>query len=228
MVDRSPFERDFLLGTRLDYLHIIFLLQSLLLRHLNETEDALLETSQEILSLVVEALMLKDRLVNAGSGIDWKVSLHHYTMRAKAKRVQVAHYGLPAAGIISLALVRKAGIAPAGNDESAVKTEMLRNLNILVAHIEVGAIVQIGEPNFALFSRAARTIKRILDNLASGGGSRFTRRGAPPFLMPETPATAGDDWSLWLNSDPWDFEIDFWRELAEHPSLSGSNTALIP
>jgi hypothetical protein len=71
---RTPFERDFLVHTRLNHLQILFLLRLMLVRRLSEPDSQLLAVSQEILSLVVEAVVLRDRIVNSGTGLIWKVS----------------------------------------------------------------------------------------------------------------------------------------------------------
>jgi hypothetical protein len=75
---RTPFEQDFILSARLDYLQILFLLRSG--NYLNQSADSrqdhteLFKISEEIFSLVVEAVMRRDSLVNSGTGLIWKVS----------------------------------------------------------------------------------------------------------------------------------------------------------
>jgi hypothetical protein len=71
--NNSPFERDFLISIRLNYLHISFLLRRLLLRRLAEPDVPVLEVAQQMLHLVVEAILLRDDLANSGTGLDWKV-----------------------------------------------------------------------------------------------------------------------------------------------------------
>lgn len=74
---RRPFEQDFLLSARLTYLQVLFLLgcrQSLKASAILGREDSnLLGISEEMLSLVVEAIILRERLVNSGTGLVWKV-----------------------------------------------------------------------------------------------------------------------------------------------------------
>ena len=74
----------------------------------------------------------------------------------------MAHYGLPAAGIISLLLLREGAISILPTHELFPMAAPVRDLTVLVAHIEVGAITQCEEPNFGLFSKVARTIRRVL------------------------------------------------------------------
>ncbi|KAH6664578.1 hypothetical protein B0J14DRAFT_630429 [Halenospora varia] len=197
-----PFERDFLVGTRLDHLHTLFLLDLVLLRHISEPNDSLLKVAVEMLSLVVEAIVLRDRLVNSGTCLIWKV----------------AHFGLPAAGIVSLALLNSS----IGKDIGPLlRSKILQDLSVLVAEVGTGAVIQAGQPNFAIFTRAIRTIQSLL-NILMGGDltSRF------PDSEPEIPnqylnCNSIQAWDPWINSDPWDFEIEFWANLAEHPSLQG-------
>lgn len=70
----SPFERDFLVGTRLDYLHTVFLLDLVSLRNIAEPGNSLLVTAREMLCHVVDAIVLRDKLVNSGTCLIWKVS----------------------------------------------------------------------------------------------------------------------------------------------------------
>jgi hypothetical protein len=70
---RAAFERDFLVGTRLDYLHTHFLLSLSSQVKISEPSETMLEVAGEILSLIVETIILRDCLVNAGTSLIWKV-----------------------------------------------------------------------------------------------------------------------------------------------------------
>lgn len=72
-LDVSPFDRDFLVSIRLNYLHITFLLRRLLLRRLAEPDEAIINVAQQMLHLVVGAILLREELSNSGTGLDWKV-----------------------------------------------------------------------------------------------------------------------------------------------------------
>ncbi|KIL85386.1 hypothetical protein FAVG1_11342 [Fusarium avenaceum] len=163
----APFERDFLAGTRLDYLHVHFLLG--------------------LVSQGIEVIILRDQLVNSGSCLIWKV----------------AQYGLPAAGMISLALLN----AVAGETMSHSRSKMIQALCTLVVEITTGAWIQAGEPNFALFARATRTIQSLLDSLLAAR--------SPQSFSQDADAA----WNPYANSQLWEFELDFWANLAEHPNL---------
>ena len=70
----NPFERDFLVSTRLDYLHTILLLDLSVVQNISEPSDSLLSTAREMLSHVVDTVVLRERLVNSGTCLIWKGS----------------------------------------------------------------------------------------------------------------------------------------------------------
>ncbi|KAB2569457.1 hypothetical protein DBV05_g11869 [Lasiodiplodia theobromae] len=196
----SPFERDFLVGTRLDYLHTLLLLGLISLQKTTEPDNSILATAGEMLSLVVEVIILRQRLV--------------------------AQFGLPAAGVISLALLNSAissGIARLS------RSKMVQDLSVLVAEIRAGALIQAGEPNFALFTRATSTMQSLLDSLMV-----VWRSPEQPAGQQQTGGQQGqmdvsgvgsitdvtlDDWNACIDFEPWEFEQGFWASLAVHPTL---------
>lgn len=75
----GPFQRDFLLSTRLNYLHVLFLLRLLCLGSAGDPDVDFVNLSQEILSLVVEGIVLRNHLVcSTGTSFEWKVSDFHH------------------------------------------------------------------------------------------------------------------------------------------------------
>ncbi|KAJ5674147.1 hypothetical protein N7462_009586 [Penicillium macrosclerotiorum] len=186
----SPFDRDFLAHVRLNHLHVLFLLRLLLLNTLTEPDIPIIETAGQMLALVVECILLREQLTNSGTGLVWKV----------------AYYGLPAAGIILLALLKQQTHATAG----VSRTKMLRDLSVFVAEVQIGTIVRTGDPNYALLSKATQTIQRFLDSFNSDAVQPLIDAGHDE---------GGDDWAALLRQDLWDFEAGFWQSLADHPSL---------
>ena len=93
----------------------------------------------------------------------------------------------------------------------------LQDLSVLVAEIGLGALVQPGEPNYALLIGATRTIQSLLDAFMSGELNHFPESGSTTAEPP--PISNLDQWLPWTNTDFWDFETDFWRNLADHPTL---------
>ena len=75
----DAFERDLLASIRLDQLHVLFLLQLSFLDTLTEPDSSILDISDQMLSLVVDAILLRDQLVNSGTGLVWKVCLSFLT-----------------------------------------------------------------------------------------------------------------------------------------------------
>ncbi|KAH8585313.1 hypothetical protein B0O99DRAFT_657354 [Bisporella sp. PMI_857] len=195
----KPFERDFLVGTRLDHLHTLLLLHLVSIRHIHEPNDSLLNVAIEMLSLVVEVIVLREYLVNSGTCL-------------------VAHYGLPAAGIISLALLSHSA---SRSIWPFLRSKMLQDLSVLVAEIRTGAVIEAGEPNFALFNRATKTIQSLLTILLGGELPPKPLETQPEIVQQHPTLDSVNEWGPWISSDPWDFEIDFWVNLAEHPSLQG-------
>lgn len=73
--NRQPVERDFMANMKLNYLHVHFLLRLACVCPMATGGDPdLVRISTEILSLVVEAIMLKDQILNSGTSLVWKVT----------------------------------------------------------------------------------------------------------------------------------------------------------
>lgn len=66
-------ERDLLVSTRLNHLHVMLLLRMALVRRIIEPDDRLIATSTDILRLVVDAVILRHDLGNSGTSLVWKV-----------------------------------------------------------------------------------------------------------------------------------------------------------
>lgn len=138
----------------------------------------------------------------------------------------MAFYGLPAAGIVSLALL---SLSVVSNFTELQRVEMLQNLTVLVTEIKVGAVLGPGDPNFELFTRATQIMQNLLDAvlITSLPRSRMVAQ-----LDKQQTALADRDreqnqdaeWTPWINAGPMEFELDFWNNLAEHPLLLGNDT----
>lgn len=72
--DCQPAELDIMLGFRLNQLHVLFLLRLALVKRVSDPDPDLVALAQTMLSLVIEALVFKDRLVHSGTSLSWKVS----------------------------------------------------------------------------------------------------------------------------------------------------------
>jgi hypothetical protein len=72
--DRRAVELDFMVSARLNYMHVIFLLRAATVARITELDTRLLAISADILSLVVEAIVMRQYLANSGTSLVWKVS----------------------------------------------------------------------------------------------------------------------------------------------------------
>jgi hypothetical protein len=92
---------------------------------------------------------------------------------------------------------------------------MIQALSVLVAEITIGSWIQPGEPNFALFSQATRTIQSLLDSLTA-----LKVPSGPNDSQQLLGSEVADNWDPYINSQSWELEMDFWASLAEHPTLA--------
>ncbi|KGO45317.1 Transcription factor, fungi [Penicillium expansum] len=186
----TPFERDFLAGTRLNHLHVLFLLRLLFLDTVAEPDVAIIDISEQMLSLVVDTMLLRDQLVNSGTGLVWKV----------------AHYGLPAAGMILLSMLKQQSSQTTGKH---FMPKALLDLGIFAAQVQAGSIVRPGDPTYALIYKATQTIEKFLDSMH--------REAAQPPTEVTSQMEGNDDWAALFDQDVFDFETAFWQNLAGHP-----------
>lgn len=137
----------------------------------------------------------------------------------------MAYYGLAAAGIICLSLLKQSPIA---NDSGISKAQMIQDLNVLVAVVETGVFLHPIDPNYALLSRATLTIKSLLRRLLTRDiRQQPTVTETDTLLQNPSDITPGT-WNLWDNQHLQDFEVDFWLNLAEHPFLTETPTESLP
>ena len=190
---QSPFGRDHLVSARLNHLHVLFLLKLLELERLSDPDDDIIQVSQSIVAVVLEAILLRDQLANSGTGLVWKV----------------VYFGIPAVGVILLAILRK---------PRPWQARILQSLNVFVAEVEMGTIVKENEPNYALLSQVTQTIKAFLVSPSqhSQAGERTETEGA--LAAPPRWNQAADVGSPYMGSLNFDFEIGFWQDLEDYSS----------
>ncbi|CAG9982671.1 unnamed protein product [Clonostachys byssicola] len=198
----KPIERDFIITARLGYLHVQFLLQRTLLQHPSQHDERLFKISTQILSLVIDAILCRDRLVNSGSSLVWKV----------------AYFGLAAAGTICVCLINRFfATMPSSVEISAT----VQNLSTLVAEIERGTLVSSQHPNYALLTSATKTIdsllKRLIASSATGVSIHNYPQSSSSIVVDQIEDLDPGIWNTQENLQ--DFEIDFWLNLSEHPFL---------
>ncbi|UNI13592.1 hypothetical protein JDV02_000320 [Purpureocillium takamizusanense] len=205
----SPFARDFMISVRLNHLHICFLLRRVLLSRVTEPDGSILAVAQEMLRLVVGAILLRDELANSGTTLGWKI----------------AHYGLPAAGMILVAALAAQPAVPECFQESYPR--IVQDLSVLGAELERGTIVKPQDPNYALLSKATQAIHKFLDFIhgssSSSASTGSNGRRELHAALAQVPGPGPVEDVSWfppqLGQDLWDSEIGFWQGLVEHPSL---------
>ena len=78
-----------MVSTKLNHLHILCLLRMAVVRPLPESDPQLIDVSARMLSLVVEAAVLKDHLANSGTSLVWKVGRLPYMNSVKLTRYRL-------------------------------------------------------------------------------------------------------------------------------------------
>lgn len=63
-----------MVSARLNHLHVLFMLRMALVRRISEPDAQLVGISADMLGVVVEAMMIKDRLIDSGTSLIWKES----------------------------------------------------------------------------------------------------------------------------------------------------------
>ena len=71
--DRKAVEQDFMISARLNYLHIHLLLGLVTASNTAEPQLDLLSIAAVMLRLAVDAIVFRERLINSGTGLVWKV-----------------------------------------------------------------------------------------------------------------------------------------------------------
>ena len=64
-----------MVSIRINYLHVQLLLRLALVQRVSEPNIELVTVAADMLSLTVEAIVLKHHMVNSGTGLVWRVSI---------------------------------------------------------------------------------------------------------------------------------------------------------
>lgn len=175
----------------------------------------------EVLHIVAQAAVMKDRLSFSGTGLIWKVCDIKCTSHS-ANRLKICHYGLPPIGILCVSLLKQSSLS---NQTGPSRASIIQDLSVLVAQVDTGILIDSANPNYALLSAASRTIQVILNKALSGNLTASTSLQHQAENSSNTlPEVADTDWLPWSSNDSWDFEMDFWTNLAYHPSLIADET----
>lgn len=78
---QGPVELDFLVSAKLNFTHVRFLLELHTALPISHPSIELLQASAEMLSLVVEAIVMRQKLANSGTSLVWKVCSSPYRVQ---------------------------------------------------------------------------------------------------------------------------------------------------
>lgn len=98
---------------------------------------------------------------------------------------------------------------------------MLQDLSVLVAQVDSGILIESTDPDYAILFAATTAIQGILDKVLSEHMTETEPSLSQSNVLAE-PVAGSDILGLWSTNDIWDFEADFWTNLADHPVLAGN------
>lgn len=216
LCSRSPLHRDLRLSIKLDYQHVQFLVHSSLSTKASYSNRELVALAADMMVQTSQAMLMDRHLANSGISLVWKASIYTIYILL-SDEAQIIYYGVPAAGILCLALLHHPDYFA---EERCSLTTIVQNLSVFVSGIEIGALVQFEFANFELLSKAAQTVKSVLRRVLSQHDLGSAHDQKQKVHAPEIPELNSEEWVPWSEQGNWDFEIDFWSNLAEHPFLA--------
>jgi hypothetical protein len=99
--------------------------------------------------------------------------------------------------------------------------KIVQDLSLLVAQIEAGVFVDLPDPNYALFAKAAQAISSVLHRVITRNSTSDALSQSNDFQRQSTAVNPCPDWMSWAaTQNTHDFELDFWLNLGEHPELA--------
>jgi hypothetical protein len=144
--------------------------------------------------------------------------LHTTLTPAVLIELEIAHYGLPAAGVLCLSLLNNHSLR---QDDGHSMVKIIQDLNLLVAHIEAGVFVDLPDPNYALFDKAAQAISNVLHRVITRYCTSDAVSQSSDVRGQSTAVNPCPDWMPWATTqNTYDFELNFWLNLGEHPELA--------
>ena len=177
-----------------------------------------------MLSLVVEAIILREQLVNSGTSLLWKVRKSRSLLHTLLTNFQVVHYGLPAAGVICFSMLRPSFWRYSTQTLSIPK--MLQDLGVFASEIQLGGLLQVGHPNYALLYRATSTIQSLLRAALSSSGpiadlrrTDYLNESLSQLESQHQVEPANFNLPALTDFLGCEYDFDFWQDLGEHPLL---------
>jgi len=103
-------------------------------------------------------------------------------------------------------------------------SKLIQDLSVLASEVEIGGLLQVGSPNYALLYRASRTIRSLLQVTLSPNGplAKQHRTEEQDIHITEQDPQANmmfAPFDIMPNTNLWGFEQDFWQDLGAHSSL---------
>ncbi|CAL5870326.1 uncharacterized protein PFLUO_LOCUS4562 [Penicillium psychrofluorescens] len=178
-------ERDGSLLVRymyLDYLYTFFLLQRSLIKHTNTGQEALLDISRQLLSMVIQISSVRNPLVDMDRHFSWIV----------------LSYGLPSASVLLIELLRQSH-EPGPHATPLPRAELIRNLSVFVSFLSW--VSRPGHGNYHTCKEAEKKLSYILDQLLDP---------QPVHAGVVDDATSGlHNFLNWSNYNTWDFNSEY-------------------
>jgi hypothetical protein len=203
-----------MISARLNYLHVHFLLGLAMARSSTEPDKDLICIAAKMLRLAVDAAIFRYRLINSGTQLVWKVCCAALQFSLQLLTDKVAHYGLPAAGVLCLSLLND---ITCSQQDSTLRIKAIQDLGTLVSQIDAGVMIDMPDPNHALFAKAAKAINNVLHRAITCTTGAHVNHVDEHFAMTDN----SFDWMPWdVSHSTFDFELDFWQKLGEHPELA--------
>ncbi|PLB53164.1 putative C6 transcription factor [Aspergillus steynii IBT 23096] len=181
--DPEAFSASFtVLNMYLDYLYSIFLLQRALVKRTNTGQEALLETSRRVLSLIITVTADRDPVMDMSRHYSWIV----------------LYYGLPSASVLTLELLHQ---TQDGGPSTIVlpRAELIRNLSVFVSCLSW--ISRPSHGNYQTCKEVEKKLSHILDQILD-----------PQPIQQDifNDATSGlYNFLDWYNPGNWDFNSEY-------------------
>ncbi|KAK1855963.1 hypothetical protein CCHR01_01345 [Colletotrichum chrysophilum] len=195
LCDRTPLETALLLDVKLNYLHMLFLVRLALMRNILETDNDLFAIAFEMFDLVIEAVMLKDKVAHGSTSLVWKPSFlaeQHVSVQFK--------------------IFQNLAILVAEVESGTLVAPEDANYALLASATQtITSVLQSLLPGRGEQQQQERRHQNC--------------EASPQDLEPQSlTEELHEPWSPWRHSGYQDFELDFWNTLAEHPSLIGDES----
>ena len=103
------------------------------------------------------------------------------------------------------------------------RAQTIQTLCVLAAEIQQGSIIHAGDANYALLYNAAKAIDGLI--------ARILQNPPVPAVTNEQVASEDPFLTDFINEDwlfPTGIDDDFWRNMAEHPSLFDWDETMLP